>query len=133
MSEKISQATTRGRVATERRRGAGGRRLAYAFDAVTEIPALAEARRRLLGECERQTTGTGELAEVIESDAALTIAVMRAANNGSGPRGRAAGVREAIEELRADRVAGLTATLKTYELLDGSGAERRERFRRHAI
>jgi putative nucleotidyltransferase with HDIG domain len=133
MSETISQSSTRGRGATERKRGAGGRRLADAFDAVTGMPALGEARRRVLGACERQTAGAGELAEAVESDAALTIAVMRAANNGSGPPGRAAGVRDAIEELRAERIAELTSALETYELLDGFGAERRERFRRHAI
>jgi putative nucleotidyltransferase with HDIG domain len=133
MSETISQLKTGGKGATERRRGAGGRRLADAFDAVTEMPALAEARQRLLGVCERQAAGAGELAEAVESDAALTIAVMRAANNGSGPPARAAGVREAIDALRAERIAELTNALETYELLDGSGAGRRERFRRHAI
>ena len=133
MSETISQLKTGGRSPTGGRSGAGGRRLADAFEAVTEMPALAEARRRLLSACERQTAGAGELAEAVESDAALTIAVMRAANNGSGPPARAAGVRDAVEALRAEQVAELIGALETYELLDGSGAARRERFRRHAI
>jgi putative nucleotidyltransferase with HDIG domain len=133
MSEKTSQSSTRGRATTERKRGAGGRRLADAFDAVSTVPALAEARRRLLGACERQTTGPGELAEAVESDAALTIAVMRAANNGNGPSGRAGGVRDAVEELDVEGVMELTGRLETYELLDGPTAERHERFRRHAV
>jgi putative nucleotidyltransferase with HDIG domain len=128
MSEKTIQSSTRGRATTERRRGAGGRRLADAFDAVSSIPALAEARRRLLGACERQTAAPGEL-----SDAALTIAVMRAANNGNGPAGRSGGVRDAVEELDVDGVMELTGRMQTYELLDGPGAEGHERFRRHAI
>jgi putative nucleotidyltransferase with HDIG domain len=133
MSEKTTQSTTRSKGGVERRRGAGGRRLAEAFDAVNQIPALAEARRRLVGACERSTPVANELAEAVESDAALTIAVMRAANNGNGPAGRAAGVRDAIEELSADRVRELTQELDAYELLDGAAAERHERFRRHAV
>jgi putative nucleotidyltransferase with HDIG domain len=133
MSEKTIQSTSRGRATTERKRGAGGRRLAEAFEAVSAVPALAEARRRLLGACERQTAAPGEVAEAVESDAALTIAVMRAANNGNGPAGRAAGVRDAIEELDVEAVMELTGRLETYELLDGNAAEGHERFRRHAV
>ena len=133
MSEKTSQSNARGRATTERRRGAGGRRLAEAFDAVGAPPVLAEARRRLLGACERRTTGPGELTEAVESDAALTIAVMRAANNGNGPPGRAGGVRDAVDELDAEGVMELTARLDAYELLDGPVAARHERFRRHAV
>src|SRR5262245_44367245 len=104
MSEKTSEPSSRGRATNERRRGAGGRRLAEAFEAVTSVPALAEAHRGLLGAGERETSGPAELTEAVESDAALTIAVMRAANNGNGPAGRAGGVRDAVEELDAQGV-----------------------------
>ncbi len=119
----------------ERRAGAGGRRLAAAFDRISALPALAEARRRLLGLCERQAPGAGEIADAIESDAALAIAVMRAANNGDGPSGRTAGVREAIEALQPRGVQALIAPLDTYDVLDHPGAwsDRHERFRRHAV
>jgi putative nucleotidyltransferase with HDIG domain len=119
----------------ERRGGAGGRRLAEAFDAITSLPALAEAQRRVLGLCERQSATSGEVADAVESDAALAIAVMRAANNGGGPSGRVAGVREAVEQLRLERVRALTAALATYDFLDQPGALtlRHERFRRHAV
>ena len=63
----------------DRRPGVGGRRLADAFDTVTEMPALLEARRRLVGLCERQAPSPADVAEAIESDAALAVAVMRAA------------------------------------------------------
>ena len=45
---------------TPERRGRvrGGRRLADAFDEVSPLPALAEARRRLLGLCERQAASS---------------------------------------------------------------------------
>jgi putative nucleotidyltransferase with HDIG domain len=133
MSENHNHSSARAGGGTERRRGAGGRRLAEAFEAVSACPALAEARRRLVGACDRQAPVADEVTEAIESDAALTIAVMRAANNGNGPSGRAGGVRDAIEELRPDRILSLSRTLETYELLDGGNAERHERFRRHAV
>jgi putative nucleotidyltransferase with HDIG domain len=119
----------------ERRGGAGGRRLADAFDAVTGMPALLEARRRLVGLCECQVPSTGDVAEAIEADTALAIAVMRAANNGEGPSGRTGGVREAVEYLNAEGVASLAHTLETYDVLDHPGAValRHERFRRHGV
>ncbi len=119
----------------ERRRGIGGRRLADAFEAVSDMPALAEARRRLIGACDRQAASPGDIADAVESDAALAIAVMRAANNGSGPPGRVSGVREAVEELRVERVREVAATIATYDVLERAGAssERHERFRRHAV
>ena len=115
--------------------GAGGRKLSAAFDAVSELPALAEARERLIGQVSQQSVSSGELAETIESDAGLAIAVIKAANNGKGPPGRTAGIQQAIEALSAQRVADIADRIETYELLGapGSSEERYERFRRHAV
>ena len=109
--------------------------MASAFDAVSKLPALAEARRRLLALCERQMASPAELAEAIEADTALAITVMTAANNGDGPAGRIGGVPEAIESLRVDGVRALAVGLETYDFLDHPGmwSNRYERFRRHAI
>ncbi len=130
----MSDASTR-TAGGERRAGAGGKRLAAAFDAVSELPALAEARRRLVRICDRQAAAPGDIADVVESDAALAIAVMRAANNGNGPSGRTSGVREAIEALRPDGVQALAAALDTYDVLEHPGlwSDRHERFRRHGV
>ena len=115
--------------------GAGGRRLAAAFDTISSLPALAEARGRIVALADRPVTSAGELADVIESDAAMAIAVMQAANNGNGPRGRTGGVVQAVEALSPDRVVAIASRMDTYDLLaaPGSGAERYERFRRHAV
>jgi putative nucleotidyltransferase with HDIG domain len=120
---------------SERRGGVGGRRLADAFDAVSGLPALFEARRRLLGLCERSGSTPSEVADAIEADSALAIAIMRAANNGVGPSGRTGGVREAVESLEVERVRSLAESLETYDVLGTPGAtsERSERFRRHAV
>ena len=115
--------------------GAGGRRLAAAFDAISSLPATAEARSRLLVLAEQPGSSSGEIAEAVEADAALAIAVMQAANNGNGPRGRAASVPEAVAALSAPRVASVASRIETYDLLSsaGSATERFERFRRHAM
>ena len=128
----MTQAT---KAAPERRAGIGGRRLADAFETVSGMPALYEARRRLLGACDRQASSSNELADAIEADAILAIAVMRAANNGTGPSGRAGGVREAVEALQVDGVRDLASGMETYDVLatPGVACERAERFRRHAV
>jgi putative nucleotidyltransferase with HDIG domain len=119
----------------ERRVGQAGRRLAEAFEAVSSMPALAESRRRLLHACEHQSSSSGELAEAIESDAALAIAVMRAANNGDGPRARAGGVRDAIDSLSPTALREVGSSVETYDPFESPAAlaERHERFRRHAL
>ncbi len=63
------------------------------------MPALDESRRRLISVTEGQGASPSEVVEAVESDAALAIAVMRAANNGDGPSARVGGVREAVDAL----------------------------------
>jgi putative nucleotidyltransferase with HDIG domain len=131
-SSKDKEASAPGR---DRRMGAGGRRLAEAFDSVTNLPALAEARGRLLHLTEKQGASHGEVAEALESDAGLTIAVLRAANNGDGPSAHVGGVREAVDVLSASRVRAVASALDTYDVFDSPNmwSERHERFRHHAI
>ena len=59
----------------------------------------------------------------------------RRANNGNGPRGRTGGVREAVESLPRRALRDSRPGIETYDLLGppGSGSERFERFRRHAV
>ncbi|MBA2240855.1 MAG: HDOD domain-containing protein [Solirubrobacterales bacterium] len=97
------------------------------------MPALREARQRLIRLAEHGEPSTVELAEAVESDAALAAAVMRAANNGAGPSGRCGGIRDAIEALPAGRLGAIATGLSTFDPLDRAGSERYERFRRHAV
>jgi putative nucleotidyltransferase with HDIG domain len=122
--------------ASQERGGAqGGRRLATAFDAASRLPALAESSRRVLRVAEHEGASPGELAETIESDVALTIAVMRAAGDAVGDTSRSGGVRQAIETLGAPGVHEVVASIDTYNPFDSPGpaADRHERFRRHAV
>src|SRR5215212_5585953 len=120
---------------SQRRGAAGGRRLSEAFDAVSRLPVLVEARRRLIVACDHEGFAPGEVAEAIESDVGLTIAVVRAANNGGVPRHRSSGIREAAETLSAHGLRAVGTEVTTYDPFDApsSTAERYERFRRHAV
>jgi putative nucleotidyltransferase with HDIG domain len=119
----------------DRGTGLGGRRLADAFEVVSDLPALAEARRRVLSLTGRDGASVGELTAAVESDAALAIAVMRAASNGDGSTVRVGGIRQAVEALTADRVRSLAAAATTYDPFSSPGdrSQRLEGFRRHAV
>lgn len=131
----MSKAATGRRSPAGRPPGRGGRRLAQAFETVSVLPVLAEAQRRLLSACEDDATSPAELADVVESDAALAMAVMRAANNGDGPSRRTGGVETAIAALSPAAIRGIVSALATYDVLEqpGTRSQRHDRFRRHAV
>ncbi len=101
---------------------AGGARLADAFEAITRLPALCEARHRLMNLTDAEAQSAGDVAEAVESDAALAIAVMRAANNGAGPPARVGGVREAVDALTPGGVRVIASSLETYDPFEGEGS-----------
>lgn len=113
----------------------GGQRLTAAFDAVSAFPALRQVTDLLLKTTERKGASVTEMVELVESDAAVTVAVMRAANNGGGPRGRVSGIPDAINELSPAGLRALVGGLDTHDLLEPRGDWVRlpERFRRHAV
>lgn len=115
--------------------GKGGHRLSVAFEAVNTLPALSETVARVVKLTANQGTTVGELAELIESDTAVAIAVMRAANNGGGPRGRISNIPDAVEALSPEGVRAVTGRLETYGFFQSAGNWDRlpERFRRHAV
>jgi putative nucleotidyltransferase with HDIG domain len=106
--------------------------LAAAFETVSSLPALGEARARVLELVRSDAPSSAEIAQAVESDAGLAIAVLKAANNGGGPRARTAGIQQAVEALSPQRVAALAEQVAAYDALS-SGAQRLERFRRHAV
>jgi putative nucleotidyltransferase with HDIG domain len=120
---------------SQRRGAAGGRRLSDAFDAVSRLPVLVESRRRMIVACDNGGFAPGEIAEAVESDVGLAIAVVRAANNGGAPRHRSSGIREAVETLTARGLRAVGAEVPTYDPFDAPSAssEHHERFRRHAV
>ena len=84
--------------------------------------------------CERESSSPGEVAEAVESDPGLTIAVIRAARSGSGAP-TSGGVQDAVDALTPAGARAIGASLQVYDPFESPSAwsERHERFRRHAV
>ena len=105
--------------------GKGGQRLAAAFDAVGRMPALEETVDRVVKVASQESSSLTEITELVETDTAMAIAVMKSANNGGGPRGRIANVPDAVEALTPagdPRRRRLAADLRPLPALDLLGA-----------
>ena len=76
-ASKTNGAVSNGRKQRARRRE-GGPPARHGVRRRLPFPALAESRRRLFRASEGRASSPGELTEAVESDVALTIAVMRA-------------------------------------------------------
>src|ERR1700750_1365709 len=85
MSLTTTQSAARAPVQDAARTGsraapAPGSRLAEAFEAVERFPVLIESRERVITAATAETARPGDIVEAVESDVALTIAVLRQAN-----------------------------------------------------
>jgi putative nucleotidyltransferase with HDIG domain len=114
-------------------RTAPGARLAAAFEAVERFPVLFESQARVMAAATAETARIGDLVEAVESDVALTIAVLRAANR-NFPAG-AASVPEAVEVLKPSGVLAIAGTAPVFDFFETNGGRdlRPERFRVHAL
>ena len=113
---------------------APGARLAAAFEAVERFPAMIESRTRVMRAATAETARVGELVDAVESDVALTIAVLRYANRSSGNVG-VASVPEAVEVLRSSGVLAIVGTAPVFDFFEPNGGWelKPERFRIHAL
>jgi putative nucleotidyltransferase with HDIG domain len=122
--------------APPRRQGEGhGRRLTNAFEALEAFPALAESRNRLLAVVEKDNVATADIVTAVESDVALSIAVLRVANQVKGRRGRVETIVGAVEALNEQTVQALAARVRTFDFFERSSVwdAAPERFRLHAL
>jgi putative nucleotidyltransferase with HDIG domain len=112
---------------------APGARLAAAFEAVERFPALVESRTRVMDAATSDNPRIGVLVEAVESDVALTIAVLRYANRSGG--GEVTGIPQAIEALRPSGVLAIAGTAPVFDFFEPNGGWelRPERFRVHAL
>ena len=116
--------------------GGMGHRLPVAFERLEGLPALAESRERLLRLLAGPRASVADIVSVIESDVALAIAVLRAANDRpSGPARGVAGVPEAVELLSPAGVEALVARIATFDFFERVPGwdPPPERFRLHAV
>lgn len=113
---------------------APGARLAAAFEAVERFPALAEARTKVMDAATADSPRIGDIVDAVESDVALTVAVLRLANRAGGGGG-IAGIPDAIEVLRPSGVLAIAGTAPVFDFFEPNGGWelRPERFRVHAL
>jgi putative nucleotidyltransferase with HDIG domain len=116
-------------------RPAPGARLAAAFEAVERFPVLIESQARVMKAATAETAQVGEIVEAVESDVALTVAVLRAANRGGLLPQGAASVPEAVNALKPSGVLAIAGTAQVFDFFEPNGARdlRPERFRVHAL
>jgi putative nucleotidyltransferase with HDIG domain len=112
-----------------------GRRLTIAFEALEAFPALAESRNRLLAVVEKDNVATADIVTAVESDVALSIAVLRIANQVQGARGRVETIVAAVDVLSPQTVQVLAAKMRTFDFFERSSLWEAapERFRLHAL
>jgi HD-like signal output (HDOD) protein len=112
------------------------RRLTEAFRALEAFPALAESRNRLLRVVRSEQVSPAEVVAAVESDVALSIAVLRIANSANGPkRGKVTSICKAVEVLTPagiEALASRTAVFDFFERAPGWDGSP-ERFRLHAL
>ncbi len=124
------------RPARERRHNEGhGRRLTAAFEALEGFPVLAESRKRLLDLFSAGEPSSRAVVAAVESDVALTIAVLRLANHLSGPRrGQIDCVADAVDVLSLRAVHAIADRAQTFDFFEHSVTwqEIPDRFRLHA-
>ena len=112
-----------------------GRRLTRAFDALESLPALSESRNRLLAVVCKDPMVTAEAVAAVESDIALTIAVLRMANRVHKRRGKVDTVAGAIELLSPGTIHALGSRVGTFDFFERSTVweSAPERLRLHAL
>jgi putative nucleotidyltransferase with HDIG domain len=97
-----------------------GRRLLDAFAAFDCLPALESALEDVAEAQSSYRLGIDVIA-TIESDVALTVAVLRRANRGSGASAKVAGVPEALERIGTEGLEEIIASTPTFKLFDSAG------------
>lgn len=113
---------------------APGARLAAAFEAVEQFPALIESRARVMRAATAETARVGEIVAAVEADVALTIAVLRFANRTS-VSGGIGGVPAAVDVLKPSGVLAIAGTAPVFDFFESNGGWelRPEQFRVHAL
>jgi putative nucleotidyltransferase with HDIG domain len=113
-----------------------GRRLTTAFEALEAYPALAESRNRVLRLFEDGQPSVSNVVAAIEADVALTVTVVRLANQVDGPmRGRVESAVAGVEVLSTTTVQAIASRARTFDFFERTAVWQGlpERFRLHAV
>lgn len=111
---------------TRERHTSGGHahRLQTAFAAIDTYPALLEARNRMLAASTTVQPCTAQIVAAVESDIALTIATLRAANTGASGlrrRKRPSSVVAAVEALSPPALQAIARRVHTFDFFEQAG------------
>jgi putative nucleotidyltransferase with HDIG domain len=113
-----------------------GRRLTTAFEALEAYPVLVESRNRVLRLFENGEPTAGDVVSAVEADVALTVTVVRLANQMEGPaQGRVESVVTAVDELSTKTVHAIARRARTFDFFERNAVWQGvpERFRLHAV
>ena len=113
-----------------------GRRLSAALEALDSFPALAESRQRVIAVLAEDHSSAGDLVAAVESDVALTVAILRLANRAPGKsHHRVDSVVKAVEVLPGDAVHAVASRIRTFDFFEHAGFwdVAPEEFRLHAL
>src|SRR5664279_3242186 len=129
--------TTDPYAARERHHNEGhGRRLTAAFEALEAYPVLVESRNRVLRLFEDGDPATSDVVSAVEADVALTVTVVRLANQVEGPHaGKVDSVVTGVEALSARTVHAIATRARTFDFFERTPMWQGipERFRLHAV
>src|ERR1700759_3895070 len=113
-----------------------GRRLTMAFEALESYPVLVESRNRILRLFENGRPSISDVVAAVEADLALTVTVVRLANQLDGPtRGRIESVVAGVEVLSIDTIHAIASRARTFDFFERTAVWQGipERLRLHAI
>ncbi|TMM08052.1 MAG: HDOD domain-containing protein [Actinobacteria bacterium] len=133
---RVAVAVREARVAeTQSGPAASGGRLLAAFRDLDVLPAAAHGRDRALTQIDREPYSPGMVAGPIESDPALTAAVLGAANRRRDGAASIGTVRAAVELLGRDGVRSVIEAISVFDFFDCTSemAAYAEAYRLHAI
>jgi len=123
--------------ARERHHNEGhGRRLTAAFEALEAYPVLVESRNRVLRLFEDGDPSVGDVVAAVEADVALTVTVVRLANQVEGPtKGRVDSVVSGVDVLSTKNVHAIATRARTFDFFERTAVWQGipERFRLHAV
>jgi putative nucleotidyltransferase with HDIG domain len=113
-----------------------GRRLTTAFVALEAYPVLVESRNRVLRLFEDGEPAVGDVIAAVEADVALTVTVVRLANQVEGPtRGRVESVVAGVDVLSPRTVHAIASRARTFDFFERTAVWQGipERFRLHSV